>query len=97
MALALGGHETSPWHYLGGHRAARRYERRTGRAPKNRYGDSLFAVSAGRMLRWAKGRVDVEVVDALPRYHPSWARWLVAVPGLREVAVWNLLVVLRKR
>jgi SAM-dependent methyltransferase len=32
-----GGHETSPWHYLGGHRAARRYQRRTGRPPKNRY------------------------------------------------------------
>jgi hypothetical protein len=49
------------------------------------------------MLRWAKGRQDVDVVRALPRYHPSWASWLVAIPGLREVAVWNLLVVLRKR
>ena len=29
-----GGHETSPWHYLGGHRAARRYERRTGAHPR---------------------------------------------------------------
>jgi SAM-dependent methyltransferase len=26
-----GGHETSPWHYLGGERAARRYQRRRGR------------------------------------------------------------------
>ena len=25
-----GGHETSPWHFLGGHRAARRYEQRHG-------------------------------------------------------------------
>jgi len=30
-----GGHETSPWHLLGGHYARRRYERRHGRAPKN--------------------------------------------------------------
>jgi SAM-dependent methyltransferase len=92
-----GGHETSPWHYLGGHRAARRYERRTGRPPKNLYGTSLFAVSAGRMLRWARQRQDTEIIAVLPRYHPTWARWLVTVPGLREVAVWNLLVVLRKR
>ncbi len=28
-----GGHETAPWHYLGGHRAARRYERRHGLGP----------------------------------------------------------------
>lgn len=92
-----GGHETSPWHYLGGHRAARRYERRTGRPPKNLFGVSLFAVSAGRMLRWAKKRNDAEIIAVLPRYHPTWAMWLAKVPGLREVAVWNLLVVLRKR
>jgi SAM-dependent methyltransferase len=92
-----GGHETAPWHYLGGARAARRYERVHGRAPKNQYGTSLFALSAARMTRWARRCPGVTVVDVLPRYHPRWARWLVAVPGLREVAVWNLLVVLRKQ
>ena len=40
-----GGHETSPWHYLGGARAARRYQRRTGRPPKNLYGESMYAAS----------------------------------------------------
>ncbi len=49
-----GGHETSPWHYLGGERAARRYERRHGKRPKNRYGESLFPLSGGRMMRWAR-------------------------------------------
>lgn len=91
-----GGHETAPWHYLGGERAARRYERGHGRAPKNRFGTSLFALSAGRMTRWAHHFPGVTVVDVLPRYHPRWARWVASVPGLREVAVWNLLVVLRK-
>jgi hypothetical protein len=33
----------------------------------------------------------------LPRYHPSWARWIVKVPLAREVGTWNLLMVLRKR
>ncbi len=42
-----GGHETAPWHYLGGHRAARRYERRHGRPPGNRFGSSLFACHVG--------------------------------------------------
>ena len=42
-----GGHETSPWHYLGGTRAARRYETRTGHPPKNLYGESLFKVGVG--------------------------------------------------
>jgi SAM-dependent methyltransferase len=92
-----GGHETAPWHYLGGHRARARYRARTGREPKNRFGESLFAVSVGAALRWARSRPDVEVVAALPRYHPWWAHWVVAVPLLREVVSWNLVLVLRKR
>lgn len=91
-----GGHETAPWHFLGGERAARRYERRNGRPPGNRFGQSLFARHAGRTLRDLQDRPDVVIVDARPRYWPEWLRWLVKVPGLREFAMWNLLVVLRR-
>src|SRR5215475_1269520 len=31
-----GGHETAPWHYLGGRRARARYRRRKGHEPKNK-------------------------------------------------------------
>lgn len=92
-----GGHETSPWHYLGGERARRRYRRRTGREPKNRYRETLFPVSTAEIRRWARGDEAVDVVDALPRYHPWWARWVVRVPGVVEVASWNFVLVLRKR
>ena len=91
-----GGHETAPWHFLGGHRAARRYARIHGHQPKNVYGESLFATSAGRVVRWARSCPDVDVIQLLPRYHPRWAWWVAGVPGLREVACWNLAVVLRK-
>jgi SAM-dependent methyltransferase len=94
-----GGHETAPWHYLGGHRAADRYAARRGHRPKNDFGTSLFACSVGRMLRWLRsaergGRV--RVVEVLPRYHPWWARWVIRVPGLREVASWNAVIVMEK-
>lgn len=95
-----GGHETSPWHYLGGHRARRRYRRVHGREPKNKYGESLFAVTVREGLRWAREQHAAgpgEVLAVLPRYHPWWARWTLRVPLLREVLTWNLLVVLRKR
>jgi SAM-dependent methyltransferase len=92
-----GGHETSPWHYLGGHRAARRYERRVGERPKNLYGESLFNVSAARMIRWADRHPDADVIDVLPRYLPTWARPIVRIPLLREFATWNLVLVLGKR
>jgi SAM-dependent methyltransferase len=92
-----GGHETAPWHYLGGHFAARRYVRTKGHPPKNVYGTSLFRVTAAAGLRWARSAVDVEVVQALPRYHPRWAWWSLRVPVLRELTTWNLALVLRKR
>jgi SAM-dependent methyltransferase len=92
-----GGHETAPWHLLGGHRAARRYERRHGHPPKNRYGESLFPITVAAGLRWARDCADAELVEALPRYHPRWAYGVLAVPGLREVATWNLVLVLRRR
>lgn len=92
-----GGHETAPWHYLGGEYARRRYRRRTGREPKNRVGHSLYPYSVAAALAWARTARDAEVVDVLPRYHPSWARWIVRVPVAREVLSWNLAMVLRRR
>lgn len=92
-----GGHETAPWHFLGGHYARARYRRKNGHEPKNKFGESLFALSVGKTLRWARGNNAATVVRAFPRYHPWWATWIVHVPFLREFASWNLVVVLRKR
>jgi len=92
-----GGHETSPWHYLGGYPAAERYGRRYGHPPKNRYGAGLYPVSVAAGLRWATSRPDAELVDARPRYLPAYARALLRLPALREIATWNLWLVLRRR
>lgn len=93
----FGGHETGPWHYLGGQYAARRYRRRHGRQPKNRYGVSLFAVRVVEGLRWARrSSGQARTLAAFPRYHPHWAWWLVRVPVLREFLVSNLVVVAAK-
>lgn len=96
----FGGHETGLWeHYVGGDFARRRYQRVHGRAPKNVWGESLFDISCADGLRWARsvaerGLATVEL--CFPRYHPSWAWWMVRVPVLREFLVSNLVVVARK-
>lgn len=92
-----GGHETSPWHWLGGDRAIRRYTRRHGHPPKNRVGETLHRVSVAQGLRWAASCPDVDVLVARPRYLPDAWAVLLRVPGLREVLTWNLLLVLRRR
>ncbi len=93
----FGGHETSPWHYIGGEWAARRYERKLGYAPKNRYGISLHRLDIAQVLSWARNEEKAEPIDAFPRYYPYWTKRIVQVPGVREIATWNLVLVLRRR
>lgn len=92
-----GGHETAPWHYLGGGRAARRFARKYGRQPKNLYGTSLFPVTAAAGLQWARTQNGAEIVALIPRYLPRWMWWVLRVPVVREVLTWNIALVLRKR
>ena len=95
-----GGHETAPWHYLGGRRAADRYAAKHGKRPKNDFGARCSPAPSdgwsGGSTRWRRP-VRCRVVEVLPRYHPSWAKWVIRVPGLREVACWNSVIVVEKR
>nr|WP_053413018.1 class I SAM-dependent methyltransferase [Corynebacterium lactis] len=96
----FGGHEMGLTHYLGGDRARRMYEKKHGKRPKNYFGESLFKVGCAEGMRWGDAverAGEAEVLAAFPRYHPWWAWWMVHVPVLREFAVSNLVLVLRKR
>jgi SAM-dependent methyltransferase len=94
-----GGHETSPWHLLGGARAATRYGAVHGHRPKNDYGVSLFRTTAAGGARWAASQTRTGALSSVrlvPRYLPGWAAPVARVPGLREIACWNLVVVGRR-
>lgn len=91
-----GGHETAPYHFLGGYRAARRYARKHGHPPKNNFGESLFPISVADGLAIASSTPGTVLLDERPRYHPDWATWVLRVPGLREFVTWNLWFVLRR-
>ena len=94
-----GGHETAPWHFLGGARARRRYAAKHGHEPKNRFGESLFAVTVAR--RPALGPRQ-QARRRASHLHPALQPVVVAAGccasrSLREVVTWNLVIVLRKR
>ncbi|MFI7007293.1 class I SAM-dependent methyltransferase [Streptomyces sp. NPDC050145] len=91
-----GGHEWAPWHYLGADRATERYRRRTGRPPKHTLGENLFQHHVGSTLRHVRARDDVSVLTARSRYWPFLSETVTRVPGLREFATWNLLLILRR-
>ena len=92
-----GGHEASPYHWVSGAYAVRRYTRKHGHPPKNQLGKNVFAVSVAWGLRWAEAHPDVEIVEMRPRYLPRYARFLLRIPLLREFGTWNLLLILRRR
>jgi len=90
----LGGHEWSPLHYLGARLGPRVYALLRGRAPAwNLPGRTLFAAHVGSVLRLVRS-TGAAVVDVAPRYWPG-LRWIARVPGLREVAMWNCVILLR--
>ncbi|MEV3973545.1 class I SAM-dependent methyltransferase [Streptomyces sp. NPDC050698] len=91
-----GGHEWAPWHWFGAERARARHQRRTGKPAKHTLGENLFAVHIGPTLRQVRARDDVTVVSARSRYWPFLAETVVKVPGIREFATWNLLLILRR-
>jgi SAM-dependent methyltransferase len=91
-----GGHDISPYHFLGERLGLRAYEKRHGPPRKNRPGEGLFPIHIGPTVRGLRGRPGI-VVDAVqPRYWPRLA-FITRVPGLRELMTWNCVVMLRKR
>jgi SAM-dependent methyltransferase len=90
-----GGHEITPWHYLGPRWGTAVHRRLRGAPRKNVPGEGLFPVHVGATLREVRRRSELELIDAVPRYWPS-QRWITRVPGLREVATWNCVLLMRR-
>ncbi len=91
----MGGHEWSPLHYLGPRLGPRAYRLIRGASPPwNVPGRTLFPVHIGPVLRDVE-RLDVDVLDVAPRYWPR-LRVLARIPAMREVAVWNCVILLRR-
>jgi SAM-dependent methyltransferase len=90
-----GGHDMSPWHYLGPKLGLKAYRRLKGVDPVCAPGKNLYPLHIGATLRDLHSRPGLEVLDVVPRYYPS-QRWILKVPGLREVATWNCLVTLER-
>ena len=91
-----GGHEITPFHYLGPTWGPRAHERLRGRPRKNVPGEGLFPVHIGATMKIAEREPRLRLLDAVPRYYPS-QRWLLKVPAVREVLAWNCLLLLERR
>ncbi len=90
-----GGHDMTPYQYLGPERGPRLYERRHGKPRKNAYGEGLWACHIGPTLKLVRARPLLAIERVEPRYWP-WAAPVCRVPGLRELVTWNCVIRMRK-
>jgi SAM-dependent methyltransferase len=90
-----GGHDMSPYHYLGPRLGPRLYERRHGPPRKNPYGAGLWACHIGATLRLVRARERLVVERVEPRYWPRLSL-ITRIPGARELLTWNCVIRVRK-
>jgi SAM-dependent methyltransferase len=91
-----GGHEFSPFHYLGSRRGHLLYDRLTKRQRLHTPYLNLFPTYIGQTLRFIRQQPELDVVRAAPRYYPEFA-FLVSFPLLREFLTWNCALLIRKK
>ncbi len=91
-----GGHDFSPFHYLGARRGVALWSQLTGRKSDHTVFTNLFPTYIGEVLRWVRANPDLQLVRAAPRYYPEFA-FLLNIPVAREFLAWNCALLLRRR
>jgi 2-polyprenyl-3-methyl-5-hydroxy-6-metoxy-1,4-benzoquinol methylase len=91
-----GGHEFSPFHYLGVRRGHLIFDRLTGRKRKHTPYENLYPTYIGQTLRLIQRETQFQVVKIAPRYYTELS-FLMVIPLVREFLSWNCAVLLRAK
>ena len=90
-----GGHEFSPFHYLGAGRGHLVYDKFAKRPRNHTPYKNLFPTYIGETLGKIRAIPGLRVLKTAPRYYPEFAP-LVHIPVLREFLSWNCAVLIQK-
>lgn len=91
-----GGHEITPLHLLGPRLGLATHRRLFGEPRKNVPYEELWPTHIGPTIRAAERSEGLRLTSVVPRYYPG-QRWIMGVPGLREIAAWNCLLHLERQ
>jgi 2-polyprenyl-3-methyl-5-hydroxy-6-metoxy-1,4-benzoquinol methylase len=91
-----GGHEFSPFHYLGPRLGTKAYDAIVKKQRIHTPFLNLFPTSIGTMLREIRKNENLRLVAAAPRYYPEFSV-LLHLPGIREFLTWNCALLLQAR
>jgi len=96
-----GGHEYTPYHYLGTKMASWLFKALPerflidGKSAPHTLGKNLFPTYIGKTLKFLRTIDGIEIIDYVPRYYPEY-RWIAHMPILREFLTWNFAVLIRR-
>jgi 2-polyprenyl-3-methyl-5-hydroxy-6-metoxy-1,4-benzoquinol methylase len=90
-----GGHEFSPFHYLGSKRGHLVFDKLTKRKRKHTVFVNLFPFSISCGLRLIKQQPQLRVIAAAPRYYPEFS-FILRIPILREFLAWNCALLIMR-
>jgi SAM-dependent methyltransferase len=93
---AWGGHEFSPYHYLGPKRGHLLYDRITGRPRKHTPFVNLYPTYIGQILRLIRKNPDLRIAAMAPRYYTEFA-FLMHIPIAREFLAWNCALLIGRK
>jgi len=90
-----GGHEFSPFHYLGSKRGHLIFDMLTKKERKHTPFVNLFPISIGHTLRLINQQSELKVVAAAARYYPEFS-FILRIPILREFLTWNCALLITR-
>tara|TARA_A100001037_G_scaffold276839_1_gene276409 strand:+ start:856 stop:1563 length:708 start_codon:yes stop_codon:yes gene_type:complete len=90
-----GGHDFSPFHYLGPRLGHRVFDRLIGRKRIHTPFETLYPTYIGDTLNKINRLEGIHVIAAIPRYYPE-LRPLMSVPILREFLAWNCAILVQR-
>ena len=91
-----GGHEFSPFHYLGSRRGHLIFDKLTGRRRKHTPYVNLFPTYIGSTLKMISENSALQVKKVAPRYYTEFG-FIMQIPLLREFVAWNCAMLISKK
>jgi SAM-dependent methyltransferase len=90
-----GGHDFSPFHYLGPHLGPKVFDRLIGKPRVHFTFKTLYPTYVGKTLGWIQETKELKVEACVPRYYNELA-FLTKIPVLREFWTWNTAMLIRR-
>ena len=91
-----GGHDFSPFHYLGPRLGPRVCDFLKPGMRMHKPFDGLYPTYIGKTLRDIAGLPNIQVIRIAPRYYTEFG-WQMRLPIAREFLAWNCAVLIRRR